>query len=466
MIPHLPEMAIAIGLAVGFAAVGEIVLRRRSRRVVLWTESFLVGAGVLAATLFPLSLLWPHRALTITLALMGLALARVAWARFFDRADGAPESPLDSTRADVWSIVLAGMVVLVAAGFAVLDLRSIPVSDGFLTWASKAQILFYRGGLGRDWFPGPTWESMFLAYPPLVPLYEALLCRIRGSFDFDALQPVFVVFFVAMLVSTYSAARSAVSKRRALSAAVVLAVIPAVSTGHAIVGYADMPLAAFCAGTVAAGLRERGDRNTRRRPLPWLVGSLVMVKSEGILLLALSCAAIALLWWSERPRRLPVRVMANWRGATIIGGFVAIRWGYLRWLSVPPDGTYGPLDSAHLARARTLIRPVATLCWNMLTEPSQWTLLWPAFLLALGTLLVLGSRKEKCLALATAAAVVGYSGIFLLTNWPVEIHIPNSYDRLLVHLAPAATVSAVLAYARAVPEVPVEISDPATLTTA
>ena len=89
MIPHLLEMGIAISLALGFAAVGEGVLRKRSRGALGWTQSFLVGAGVLAATLFPLSLLLPHGALRATLAVMALGVVRMAWFRVFGKADEA-----------------------------------------------------------------------------------------------------------------------------------------------------------------------------------------------------------------------------------------------------------------------------------------------------------------------------------------------------------------------------------------
>jgi hypothetical protein len=354
------------------------------------------------------------------------------------------------------------MVAVVAVCFIVLSLRSTLVSDGFLTWASKAQLLYYRGGLGREWFPGFDWESRVLPYPPMVPLYEALLCCVRGSFDVDALEPVFVIFYLSMLISTYSAARSTVSRPRALSATLLLALLPAVFTGVALGGYADMPQAACVAGVVAAGLRDRPERNGWRSPLAWLIGSLTMIKAEGTLLAGIACLSIAFWWCFARPHRFLSRVLAEWRGAAVIGGFLAVRWSYVRWLNVPSDGTYGPLDHAHLTRALGLLGPVARLCLNMLGNPLDWALLWSAFLLAFLTLLALGSLKERCLAAATAGAIVAYSAIFLFTNWPVEVHIPNAYDRLLIHLAPAAAVSAVLAYARAVPDVVVkETTSPA-----
>ena len=51
------------------------------RRRLGWNESFLVGAGTCAAALFPISLLWPRRALDLLMILVGLCLAGSVVAR-------------------------------------------------------------------------------------------------------------------------------------------------------------------------------------------------------------------------------------------------------------------------------------------------------------------------------------------------------------------------------------------------
>ena len=76
---RLPEILVTALLALGFAAVGEVFLRRASRDLVSWNESFLAGVAICAAALFPLSLGLPHGALWAELVLIALcALATIA----------------------------------------------------------------------------------------------------------------------------------------------------------------------------------------------------------------------------------------------------------------------------------------------------------------------------------------------------------------------------------------------------
>jgi hypothetical protein len=171
------------------------------------------------------------------------------------------------------------------------------------------------------------------------------------------------------------------------------------------------------------------------------------VKAEGVLLALIACAGIALLWWLENPRLLLERCRKEAGGIAVVLAFFALRWGYLRWLHIP-DPTYGPIDSPHLARAWTLLRLDAALCLRALLDLRDWAFLWPAFFVAAAILAVRGAPRERCLALATATALAMYSGIFLFSNWTLEVHVPNAYPRLLVHLAPPAVVTILIGYAR------------------
>src|SRR5262249_17874594 len=60
---RIPETLVTLLLAAVFGLAGDLVLARRSSSLREWIESFLVGAGVSAAALFPLSLALPGRGL-------------------------------------------------------------------------------------------------------------------------------------------------------------------------------------------------------------------------------------------------------------------------------------------------------------------------------------------------------------------------------------------------------------------
>jgi uncharacterized membrane protein len=95
---------IAALLAIGFTMCGELLLRRRAENLAGWNESFLVGAGVCAAFLFPLSVLLPRKALGAVLVLLAAAtlyglVRRVAgrWGSGSPRSK-RPETPSQRSR--------------------------------------------------------------------------------------------------------------------------------------------------------------------------------------------------------------------------------------------------------------------------------------------------------------------------------------------------------------------------------
>jgi hypothetical protein len=437
-IPPL-ETALTILLAFGFASVGEIALGRRTGRDVFgWNESFLVGMGACAAALFPLSLLWPSGGVRLTLVGMaGAAIFRLV------RRTPAPTAPTRSGHGPHDPLAIAGVVLvaLSAASFVALNFRYNYLWDGFQIWAARASVLFHEGGMTRWWFPEETYDDRLLTYPPLVPMFEALVSVLRGGFEFDVFKPIFPLFFVSLLLSTYSAARSGAGTRGALAATLLVALLPSLSTSYAAGAYADMPQAAFVAGAAAATLR-------RSRAAPWLIGALTTVKSEGTILTLLFVAAVLFCWLVSDGRRFGSRLTAQARAAVIVAAFLAIRIGYLRWLGIR-DVVYGPFDAAHLAAAAHRARTVARLCAEALLRPKDWGLFWPAFFAAAAVLLIRGDERERSLALFTAAAVAVTAVPFLFTTWDIALQIAQAYFRLLAQIAPAAAAAIAIGYRRA-----------------
>jgi len=437
--PRWADIGLTATLVIGFAAVGETALRRRSRDLPAWNESFLAGMAVCAAALFPLSLWLPRSALRIELALLagGLLVALLRRARRVPRA--ARSWPRG--RWDPVQLALLTAVVLVAVEFTAVDLRYSLLWDGFQIWASKAQRLYYQGGLDRHWYSGDGYDFRLVAYPPLVPLGEALLQVVRGQFDFDSVKPVFLPLYYSMLIATYAAVRAVAPGRLAAAATLTLALLPLTSTYQAAGGYGDMPQAAFVAGTVGAAFRGRDSGDA----LPWLIGGLAMVKPEGTILAIVACLASGLVW---RIERRPIRSVP-WGRIAVVAGFLILRLGYLRWVGAV-DTTYAvSRESLPVAVAR--FPHVARVCMVKMLSPRRWGLLWPAFGLAALVLARRGSPLERSLAIATAATAVLFAMIFLFTTWPLDLHIDQAYPRLLAQLSPAAVVAVFAGWSLAQP---------------
>lgn len=430
-------------LTLGFAAVGEALLRRRSRDLLALSESFLLGSGFCAAVLFPLTLLAPRHALDVELGLVALAVVVVVGRRLRGKAPetGAPSPWSSDARAiadDPVAILLLGAIVAIALFFGVLNLRAGMEWDSVQVWAAKAQLLFEKGGLPREWFPEESYDYRLLAYPPCISLMEAMFARLQGHFDYDRLKPLFVCLYLSMLLGTYATARCLCSRRWALAAVLLVALLPQLTTDSA-AGLVDMPLAAFVAAVASASLREDSRRFGAGSPVPWLIGAMTTVKQEGMVLALLACGAFGLAWMLERPRRFATRVREQAAAIAVIGGFVAIRVAYVRWTGVH-DITWGPFDAEHRIRALHSLRLVASLCLRVLLQPGVWGLFWPAFFVAAAYVVAWKQIRPTLVALAVAAAIGIEAGVFLFTNWDIATHVFGAYGRLLAQLAPAAAV--------------------------
>src|SRR6185369_14933356 len=136
-------------------------------------------------------------------------------------------------------------LVLLCVQFAIENSRLVYLWDGYQIWATKARVLYHRGGLTQNLLsPHEPLLSAFpnccdgtervAAYPPAVPMLQALVAKLRGTFEWEAVKAIFPLFFVSLLVSAYSAARAFVPRGPALAASALLGLLPAVATHQSI----------------------------------------------------------------------------------------------------------------------------------------------------------------------------------------------------------------------------------------
>ena len=445
---RIPEHLAAALLACGFAMIGRLVAGNRGRRRLASVSSFLAGLGVVGLAFFPLSRVIGASALNLTTLVVSafgvafVALAAVRSIRRFRAGVPAPQFRHIFLSWDWQSRTATAIIALFLLQFAIFNLRMSYVWDGFQIWATKALILYERGEVTRD-FLVPDRREFLAGYPHLIPLYEAMLNKLVGRFEWHSLKPVFLVFFVCLLVSVYRLSRNLLPAGYALIATAIVASLPAVATGYSTGGYADMPLAAFA----TAGAACLSEPKARGRPFCWIIAGMLFVKSEATILALIFVAAIAVFWALAGRNRVSRGAREHWPAIIVIACALAVRQWELRWTEAV-SLTYGPLDAAHFRRAAELIWHVPQLCASYAFSIADWGLLWPAFLIAAPLLLLIGSRLERTLAAASCAALGAYMSIFYFTNWPVHLHIDQAIMRLLTHVAPIATVLVVCGWLR------------------
>lgn len=412
--------ALACGLAVLFAHAGACLLRRKQRGVAAVSVALLVGLAGASTVLFPLSLMLPANALIADLLL-------IAFLAFFGRVqvDRFPSRP-----AGTLDRLLVAVLASTATIFAFLNFRRIYDWDGFQIWATKAYLLFHRGAL-TSYFWVPSDKEHAATYPPMVPLYEALLMLIRGEFSWELTKPVFLIFYLVLLILMYHAARAITTSSFALYATAFLALIPGISIHTSVGGYADMPLACFVCGLLYVLLSPA--REDTGFAAAWLFAGLLMVKNEGSLLFLLAGSAVLGAWLLRGRAAFVIAVEEHRIPIAIAAGALLLRIATVAWHN-NESREFG----YNLPRALDRISPMTSLAWGYLTDVREWGLIWPTFVLACIIVIWRGCRTHRILALFTAAGCVGYTAIFLFTNWDLKLHADSAYHRIFIPIVPAA----------------------------
>jgi hypothetical protein len=438
---RIAENLLALLLAGCFVAIACCILGRRPSSFRETNECFLAGLSVYSLLVFPLTLLTPHHALLCCVLSLGAACFLAlrmpphrSWKSLrFSRPNWIrPSYP--------GLIGWVGLVVLTLSvgQFVVHNLRLSYLWDGYQIWASKAQLLYYKGGLSKDWFMPGEYERI-LEYPPLVPVWQSSIAFIRGEFEWNSLKVIFPYFFVSSLISVYYLTRTFASGVVAIWTAAVVGLIPGFATRFSIGGYADMPQACYVIGAASAFAHSSNLMPRYRKLAPWILTGVCMVKAEGSILM-LIFVAVAFVFYGFGLSAL--RTQRDF--IVVVMGAFLLRVSYIKWLG-GLDPTYGPFDSVHLVRAWHLAGAVPAACAKYMFDRSEWGLLWPAFLLSAIFLLLVGPRLHKALALGGLITVTAYTSIFYFTNWEYKWHIHLAYNRLLTQIAPVAMVTCVMA---------------------
>lgn len=436
----LVDLASAMAVAALFAGAGELVLFRPSRSIRSFFEAFAVGSAVAAALLFPLSLVAGRHALGLmAIMLAGCFLAALALRLTTHRISEARSSGPGINYRDSRSLAFLALIVAGWSCFALLNWRMGFLWDGFETWASRAQMLFVEGRLAPDRFPEASHIRSKIRYPPLLPMYEALVAVLQRQFDFDRFKPIFLVFFSGMLVMTYSAVRTIGTSRLALAITAIVALSSPLSSNWAAGGYADMPLAFYVAALTAAVLRQSA-RSGGISPVPWLMGALCFVKAEGLILAAIVVSVAALYWLivkSGEPLRS--RILEVWPAIVIVSSMIFLRLAYLRWIDYR-GSIFLSVKRETIPAILERMPEVTLLFGRYLFSPHTWALFWPTFFAALIVVFVKGTHRQRAIGASVLLALGAYSGAFLLTTWDIEILADQTLLRLLAQVVPAAAI--------------------------
>ncbi len=417
--------------------------------------AFSFAVGALALTLWMLTLTWWGRPFSLGL-IAGPLLPLTVVLLLTSKGRGALKEEVRGLRnrpplrLSGWDWLFLGLLALVFL-YAVPRAALYPMWawDAVATWGCKAKIFYTSQGLNLACIDAHNY------YPNLIPLLLSYLYFCLGQVNDYLAKAVFPLWGGLLLTLLHSLARRlGLSRRQALGLAAFLALNGTVFIVHLYIAYADLPLAFFAlggAGLLYLWLADAAPRGSLNLAACCLAG-LAWCKYEGPPLAAtlILAAGLTLIWL--RPDRW-VRSLV--RLTVPLAGLVA---GYLPWrLFMAQQSLEIGSDHIQSFYPHQMIKAFGCLL-SGLANPFYFGLLWPALALAL---IFSGKSLWRSPRLFLALFVGGNLAAILLAyavapTGPSEFpaYVRATLDRLLLHIAPAASLLLALGIQDATPTAP------------
>jgi hypothetical protein len=448
---------------------------------------WLLGCGITSLATF--LLLWLGLSLTpavIGLSLLGCLLWLYTHQTVFDLLHSSFEnsphprrwrdSPSPTGRGG-WGVLPCSPAPLLLLTFLTLQIALVAFAawaspladwDAWVNWAGKANAIFIDQTLSPNLYHHPARLPTNMDYPLLLPLVEAWFYTWLGRLYEPAVNLISFLFYLALLLLFYHAARRLAAPTPALGFTLLLATLPRLERPAA-TGLADIPLAALVLLSFLL-LFEWQRFSICQLPtlppfhpstLPTLQPSNLLPCSPAPLLpLSLSIALLpwlkneGWLWWSLITLSLLVSLLWQVRRnhlpprkttfLFLISYFLPALLLPLLWqLFLTLFGTYRftflPLT---LPTFWTNLNRLPAISWHMLARllNPYWNFVW----LLAG--LILLTRQQRCLAAPGGwliLPVIGFLGLASLSYVfsrfdPFLAHLNNSAERLILQAAPLA----------------------------
>ncbi|MCK9377250.1 MAG: hypothetical protein M0P73_14010 [Syntrophobacterales bacterium] len=402
--------------------------------------AFSFGVGVLPLTLWMLALTWWGRPFSLGL-IAGPPLALAALLLLTPRGRTALRAEIRGLRfrrprLAGWDWLFLGLLALVFL-YAVPRAALYPVWawDAVAIWGCKAKIFYAARGLDLACIDAHNY------YPNLVPLLLSYLYFCLGQVNDYLVKAVFPLWGGLLLTLLHSLARRlGLSRRQALGLTTFLALNGTVFIVHLYIAYADLLLAFYAlggAGLLYLWLANHAPRGSLNLAACCLAG-LAWCKYEGPPLAAtlILAAGLTLIWL--RPGRWVRRLVHL---AVPLAGLAA---GYLPWrLFMAQQSLEIGSDHIQSFYPHQMVQAVGYLL-SGLANPFYFGFLWPALALALifsGQSLWRSPRLFLALFVGgnLAAIILAYA---VAPTAPSEFpaYVRATLDRLLLHIAPAASL--------------------------
>jgi hypothetical protein len=388
-----------------------------------------IGAGITSIVFFLCRLLLPG--LPVLPMLIEIALAAgLGFEIYRTRSQAEITGPAKS---GVWNAPLA-LLLIVVLGIGAVAMTSFWEAnpqgnwDAWAIWNLRARFLASGGNL-----PVRAWSPLLSGhpeYPLLVPGFVARCWSYSGSTSPIAPAATGYVLFLALVAIGTGGIAALEGGSLGLLFGLALASSPFLL--HEVPAqYSDIPLACFFGGTLVLMLLER--------PLAagLLAGLASWTKDEGLLFLAVFLAAMAI---ARRRQFLWAFAGAIPAGALMLIFKLVLARGTASLLTRNVQGVGPGSKLMDPGRYVTVIAAGVEQLWNM--SSAGFHPILPLIVLGLALKFKANWRRDVLPAgTVTAAMLVGYFFVYIVTPYDLDWHLQSSLNRLAVQLWPILLIT-------------------------
>lgn len=320
-------------------------------------------------------------------------------------------------------ILLSLNIGVVLYTFFQVLLRPLYAWDGWAIWLLKSKVFFYDGFLN----PG-IYHLLRDSYPFIMNLNNTFYYLFLGKPDDKAVLIVYFIFYLMTGIAIFSALRNIVGLTLSLLASFLFLSSQNVIRhgGRFEAGYSDLALG-FYIFISTLFFRKAADSSDNRYYLllGLLLGILSLIKQEGVvasLLIGLMGIFMVLKHKDE-----------------VFKKFLALLIGYMPlalWINfkIQNNISYSLYEDFKIYLDR--INEILLGIGREMISIQNWNFLWIFFLFCLPFMII--SRRLKYEIIFIFALIFIYVFVFLGGPHDPTIHIANTMNRLLLHIAPLA----------------------------
>jgi hypothetical protein len=309
--------------------------------------------------------------------------------------------------------------------------------DAWSMWIVKARTLAITGGnVGITLLNGYYHSD----YPLLLPYINARFAQAFGAFS--SIIPRVTVFlfycsFTGMFVSFIALVKNRLTACIALIVILLTPCFQEIFQGLFADGYVFTLVTALCISIIYGEINANKTNKISYFLCGIAIGALVMMKNEGLLLVASVFIGYLLFrLWSKQVRRVPIEILKILAGAA---PFLLLFFAAKIQYPIENDVVSGSVFDRYtqlfeLGRYAMIVKGFVAVVVSFV-----WMCI-PIFLLCLPFVFGFSAHRKKAVFLIfipLCIAFMGYFGIYLITPHDLDWHLRSSADRVLGHLLPS-----------------------------